>query len=283
MNLLSNTTQKRLVVLLVIASIHATAHTMSRLNRDAQRILVGLYRRMSTAQAADLLQVAPDAPDSIVRTQYKKLAKIHHPDTGGNAQNFANIKEAYESLLKSRDPLNLDYVDAREQSEESKGCVYPCSYWNEKEKNKFRRSLLLSRCIRHMIPIDNSYGNSLDATTYQRMHSDVKERILQERKQTARHTSQLQLAGISTPAIHIKRKFNNEKDLISRMVENTSGPSKLIDCLKAIEKKIWETEIWYKIRKKYPNITPKTHDYECHQVDEKAWSIAIYPKNNSTK
>lgn len=54
----------------------------------------------------DLLQVNQDAPDDVIRTAYRRLAKLHHPDSNPldrtlAAARFRLVQEAYEHL---RDP-----------------------------------------------------------------------------------------------------------------------------------------------------------------------------------
>lgn len=46
----------------------------------------------------DLLGVSPDADDVVIEAAYRALAKKHHPDSGGDAEKFKTIKDAYEKL-----------------------------------------------------------------------------------------------------------------------------------------------------------------------------------------
>ena len=36
-----------------------------------------------------------------IERRYRQLAMKHHPDKGGNADHFVEIKQAYESLIQS--------------------------------------------------------------------------------------------------------------------------------------------------------------------------------------
>jgi DnaJ-class molecular chaperone len=45
-----------------------------------------------------IMGLTRNAPHSVVRTRYRNLAKTLHPDVGGNAQQFAELQEAYEVL-----------------------------------------------------------------------------------------------------------------------------------------------------------------------------------------
>lgn len=48
-----------------------------------------------------IMQIDPYAPrsETILKRQYKKLSLTHHPDRGGNPNGFAQINQAYNSLL----------------------------------------------------------------------------------------------------------------------------------------------------------------------------------------
>ena len=45
-----------------------------------------------------LLDVDKSADDSTLKKAYRKMAVKHHPDKGGDEQNFKDISEAYEVL-----------------------------------------------------------------------------------------------------------------------------------------------------------------------------------------
>jgi hypothetical protein len=53
--------------------------------------------------AADLLGVASDAPDRVVRTAFKEAVKSGHPDQGGDAS-MSRLKEAREVLVGDSHP-----------------------------------------------------------------------------------------------------------------------------------------------------------------------------------
>tara|TARA_B100000035_G_C20996478_1_gene552752 strand:+ start:22 stop:813 length:792 start_codon:yes stop_codon:yes gene_type:complete len=46
----------------------------------------------------DVLGVNAGSSDQEIKTAYRRLAKKHHPDAGGNQQRFAEISSAYESI-----------------------------------------------------------------------------------------------------------------------------------------------------------------------------------------
>jgi curved DNA-binding protein len=55
-----------------------------------------------------ILGVSKSASDEEIKQAYRKLAKEHHPDRGGDSQKFAEISSAYDSIKnhESRDTFN---------------------------------------------------------------------------------------------------------------------------------------------------------------------------------
>jgi len=51
-------------------------------------------------KARRLLGLGVDATLNEVKDAYRKLAKEHHPDRKGKAENFAGIQEAYDLLVE---------------------------------------------------------------------------------------------------------------------------------------------------------------------------------------
>jgi hypothetical protein len=49
----------------------------------------------------EILGVDPDADRQTVVNAYRALAKIHHPDAGGNPEDFKRLREAYERALQA--------------------------------------------------------------------------------------------------------------------------------------------------------------------------------------
>lgn len=56
---------------------------------------------MSIAEAAKLLEVAPDADRSAVIEAHKRLIAKVHPDAGGTAQLAAQVNRARDTLLRN--------------------------------------------------------------------------------------------------------------------------------------------------------------------------------------
>jgi hypothetical protein len=49
----------------------------------------------------DALYVKPNAPKEVITAAYKALAKLYHPDTGGDATRMQTVNMAYERLKKA--------------------------------------------------------------------------------------------------------------------------------------------------------------------------------------
>ena len=52
-------------------------------------------------QALQILELPADAELSAVKQRYRRLVREFHPDKGGDANRFREIREAYEILLRS--------------------------------------------------------------------------------------------------------------------------------------------------------------------------------------
>lgn len=55
-----------------------------------------------------VLKISKSASDDEIKNAYRKLAKSHHPDKGGDKDNFQKIQEAYEVLS---DPIKRKNYD----------------------------------------------------------------------------------------------------------------------------------------------------------------------------
>lgn len=64
----------------------------------------------------ELLGVPPGATATEIRSAYRSLAKVMHPDAGGTAGTFRLLREAYETLSDPR--LRADYDGAEPQDED---------------------------------------------------------------------------------------------------------------------------------------------------------------------
>lgn len=50
----------------------------------------------------EILSVAQSAPKTDIINAYRSLARVHHPDAGGSAEDFKRIRAAYEAGIKAR-------------------------------------------------------------------------------------------------------------------------------------------------------------------------------------
>ncbi|MET0135924.1 MAG: DnaJ domain-containing protein [Kibdelosporangium sp.] len=66
----------------------------------------------------ELLGVRPDASAGEIRSAYRALAKVMHPDAGGTAGTFRLLREAYETLSDPDLRADYDLVEEEEQPPE---------------------------------------------------------------------------------------------------------------------------------------------------------------------
>lgn len=79
----------------------------SNLDRETtasvQDMLDGFWKRLLGEEqrpaALAELGLADDADTNAIRSRYRKLASAHHPDKGGDPDDFRRIREAYEQLM----------------------------------------------------------------------------------------------------------------------------------------------------------------------------------------
>ncbi len=57
-------------------------------------------RNPTSADAFKALHLLPSAPPEVVRAVYKTLAKLNHPDIGGDTETMARVNSAFELLSK---------------------------------------------------------------------------------------------------------------------------------------------------------------------------------------
>lgn len=74
--------------------------------QDVEALLSGFWQRLladdSQQQALEILGLSVDANWSTIQQRYRSLIAAEHPDRGGDAQRFIEIREAYEVLSRCR-------------------------------------------------------------------------------------------------------------------------------------------------------------------------------------
>lgn len=53
-------------------------------------------------EALDVLQLPADASQAMIKQQYRRMANQHHPDKGGDSQQFIALRQAYETLCTAQ-------------------------------------------------------------------------------------------------------------------------------------------------------------------------------------
>lgn len=62
-------------------------------------------KKMNILRAYETLYLQPGAPMALIHAAYRTLAKLHHPDLGGDTASMAEINNAYHLVLAT---LNAD-------------------------------------------------------------------------------------------------------------------------------------------------------------------------------
>ena len=71
------------------------AHVYYVFYKESGIIDVGLY----DPEVLKLLDLPHDADETDVKSKFRELAKIHHPDAGGDAEKFIELMKAYKGLV----------------------------------------------------------------------------------------------------------------------------------------------------------------------------------------
>jgi DnaJ-class molecular chaperone len=48
----------------------------------------------------DVMGIKPDATREDVRNAFRALSKVHHPDAGGNEEDFKRLRKAFDEAMK---------------------------------------------------------------------------------------------------------------------------------------------------------------------------------------
>jgi hypothetical protein len=88
----------------IVGRLTALAGRPEWLQERAEWIAARSYSRpaasptLTASSAYRTLFLQPDAPPELIVAAYKTLAKLHHPDAGGNPDRMRALNEAFEEL-----------------------------------------------------------------------------------------------------------------------------------------------------------------------------------------
>lgn len=71
----------------------------------------------------EILGVPVDAEKEDIKKAFRTLSKKHHPDAGGDPEEFKKISEAYDTLMNDEERLHYDQFGFTADSEEGKHMV----------------------------------------------------------------------------------------------------------------------------------------------------------------
>ena len=101
-----------------------------------------------------ILKVHPNAKLEEIKTAYRKLVKIHHPDKGGDSAEMLAVNSAWEILKKKHKDLNLNKVN------NSKDYIHN-QY--KRETNDYSKSEDIKKWFQNIyIPIDKLLGEIIN-------------------------------------------------------------------------------------------------------------------------
>ncbi|MCH4890786.1 hypothetical protein EZV73_24620 [Acidaminobacter sp. JC074] len=131
-----------------------------------------------------LLQVHYFANDDMIRTAYRKLSQIHHPDKGGGHDKFVQIQEAYETLInkdKKKDYIRTwmnHYIhEADFEFAELKPSLYDITMYHVKEVLMRYLKLISNNSFEDAYDLLSDYNKGKlykkDFVTWQKLISEV--------------------------------------------------------------------------------------------------------------
>lgn len=83
-------------------------HFEQSTDRSVNKLLHSFWQRYFAKDKQDaalaVLQLEASASWTEIRARYRRLAAVHHPDRGGDGEQFRQVQEAYELLACCRAP-----------------------------------------------------------------------------------------------------------------------------------------------------------------------------------
>jgi len=81
-----------------------STHAAAQLPSGNEEAIVAAGPGETSEAPYEVLGVDPDAPEPVIRGAVRQLKKEHHPDRGGDPQEFQRVVEAGEALLEGNHP-----------------------------------------------------------------------------------------------------------------------------------------------------------------------------------
>jgi len=101
-----------------------------------------------------ILKVHPSAKLEEIKKAYRKLVKIHHPDTGGDSAVMLEVNSAWEILKKKHKDLNLNKINTSK--------VYKQNEY-KRETNNYSKSEDITKWLQNIyFPIDKLLGQIIN-------------------------------------------------------------------------------------------------------------------------
>lgn len=178
------------------------------------------------ARCYRLLELDNDSSQDLVRKQYLKLAKVHHPDTGQAAslKRFQRIDQAYRELMSK-------FAADKRKEEESIG-EYGLYYTPKDEDSEATNNETIEADIDHIAPQHRQYLNNEGfgyGNPFQRQKQYQKYRAMRAQDSVTEHTVQKLTSKYETQLAVQKdgkrAKKQATKNAMERLVEDLISES----------------------------------------------------------
>ena len=101
-----------------------------------------------------ILKIHPNAKLEEIKTAYRKLVKIHHPDKGGDSAVMLEVNSAWEILKKRHKDLHLNKVNNSKDYNNNK---------YKRENNNYSKSEDVKKWFQNIyLPIDKLLGQIIN-------------------------------------------------------------------------------------------------------------------------
>ena len=101
-----------------------------------------------------ILKVHPGAKLEEIKKAYRKLVKIHHPDTGGDSAIMLEVNSAWEIIKKKHKDINLNKVNNSKDYNQNK---------YKKETDDYSKSEAIKKWFQNVyLPIDKLLGQIIN-------------------------------------------------------------------------------------------------------------------------
>ena len=126
-----------------------------------------------------ILQISHQATPAEVKSAYRTIARLYHPDKGGNPEMFRILTQAYETIMSRIGPApSMESIMNRESPEiVQRGDLCPDNYSRDKFNQQFQQNNRRDRSsqVDWVYDVDDSDYQPRNLADYRRERDSVKE------------------------------------------------------------------------------------------------------------